>query len=222
MGKLEWSSGLTWGNSMDPVLDDNRTKVIKQDGEKELTMHLKAKLYANPARVDYRRAYTELNLIDLFANETFSPGMAYHVISGGDVDALSFLKLIARRQKSINVLISTWVMAGNDIVYLREMIDAGVITGLDIYVGEIFKTSYGTEWDMLVDLYRDYPGIGHLHKFRNHSKVMAGGGDKFPFVCESSANVNTNPRCEQTTITIDQGLADFYREFYKQIKPEDI
>lgn len=95
--------------------------------------------------------------------------------TGGDVDALSFLKLIARRQKSINVLISTWVMAGNDIVYLREMIDTGVITGVDIYVGEIFKTSYGTEWDMLVDLYRDYPGIGHLHKFRNHSKVMAGG-----------------------------------------------
>lgn len=34
--------------------------------------------------------------------------------------------------------------------------------------------------------------------------------------------MNTNPRCEQTTITIDQGLVDFYREFYKQIKPEDL
>ena len=89
--------------------------------------------------MDYRRAYTELNLIDLFRDEIFTPGMAYHVISGGDVDALSFLKLIERRQKSINVLISTWVMAGNDIVYLREMIDTGVITGLDIYVGEILQ-----------------------------------------------------------------------------------
>lgn len=162
----------TWGLEEE---DKERTIISKQEGKKELTMHLKAKLYANPARVDYRRAYTELNLIDLFRDEIFTPGMAYHVISGGDVDALSFLKLIERRQKSINVLISTWVMAGNDIVYLREMIDTGVITGLDIYVGEIFKTSYSTEWDMLVDLYRDYPGIGHLHKFRNHSKVMVGG-----------------------------------------------
>ena len=167
----------TWGLEEE---DKERTIISKQEGKKELTMHLKAKLYANPARVDYRRAYTELNLIDLFRDEIFTPGMAYHVISGGDVDALSFLKLIARRQKSINVLISTWVMAGNDIVYLREMIDTGMITGLDIYVGEIFKTSYSTEWDMLVDLYRDYPGIGHLHKFRNHSKVMAGGGRQIP------------------------------------------
>ena len=37
------------------------------------------------------------------------------------------------------------------------------------------------------------------------------------FVIESSANVNTNPRTEQTCITIDTGLARFYKEFYDEI-----
>lgn len=49
---------------------------------------------------------------------------------------------------------------------------------------------------------------------RNHSKVMVGFGDKFDFVIESSANVNTNPRIEQASIHIDTNLAKFYKEFY--------
>jgi hypothetical protein len=53
--------------------------------------------------------------------------------------------------------------------------------------------------------------------FRNHAKVMAGFGNAFDFVIESSANVNTNPRTEQTCITIDTGLARFYKEFYDEI-----
>lgn len=41
---------------------------------------------------------------------------------------------------------------------------------------------------------------------------MAGFGERFDFVIESSANVNTNPRSECTVITIDTELARFYKE----------
>ncbi|MFP3153113.1 hypothetical protein LQZ18_01520 [Lachnospiraceae bacterium ZAX-1] len=34
---------------------------------------------------------------------------------------------------------------------------------------------------------------------------------------ESSANINTNPRTEQTVITLDTGLAKFYKDFYDGI-----
>ena len=34
---------------------------------------------------------------------------------------------------------------------------------------------------------------------------------------ESSANVDTNPRIEQTCITIDEGLAGFYKSFFDQM-----
>ena len=50
---------------------------------------------------------------------------------------------------------------------------------------------------------------------------MAGFGDRFAFAIESSANVNTNPRCEQTVITIDRGLAEFYKDFYDGINDFD-
>lgn len=35
---------------------------------------------------------------------------------------------------------------------------------------------------------------------------------------EGSANVNTNPRIEQTCLTRDRDLFEFYREFYDGIK----
>ena len=53
--------------------------------------------------------------------------------------------------------------------------------------------------------------------FRNHAKVYCGFGDRFDFVIESSANINTNPRTENTVITIDTGLAEFYKEFFDGI-----
>jgi hypothetical protein len=37
-------------------------------------------------------------------------------------------------------------------------------------------------------------------------------------VIESSANVNTNPRSEQTVITVDSELANWYKEIFDGVK----
>lgn len=54
---------------------------------------------------------------------------------------------------------------------------------------------------------------------RNHSKVMVGIGRDFDFAIASSANVNTNPRIEQTTITVDKDVARFYKDFFDGLQP---
>lgn len=41
---------------------------------------------------------------------------------------------------------------------------------------------------------------------------MAGFGERFDFVIEGSANVNTNPRSECAVITVDSGLARWYKD----------
>lgn len=83
------------------------------------------------------------------------------------------------------------------------------------YVGEIFQGSYA---DVYLYLKKVAERFGsRVCIFRNHAKVMAGFGNAFDFVIESSANINTNPRTEQTCITIDTGLARFYKEFYDEI-----
>lgn len=162
-----------------------------------------------------RRAYSEKGLHDIFDRVEFEEGKAYHCITNGDCDSLSFLQLIIRRQNITKMLASTWCMAAEDILQFEQWITSGRIGECDFYVGEIFPSSYKMEWRQINELVNK-THCGRVACFRNHSKIYAGWGD-FPFVVESSANINTNPRAEQTVITISRELAEYYFEWFDKI-----
>ncbi len=170
-------------------------------------------------KYEYRRAFSEVQLLDCLGTNgfRFEMGRCYCFISGGDVDSLSFLKAVLRQQSISQLVVSTWCMAVQDIIELRGWIEAGRIGKMDIYLGEIFKGSYAYEYATLKELYERNPGIGRMAIFRNHSKVMAGRGELFPFAILSSANINTNPRCEQTCIITDDGAFEFYKNYFDGI-----
>ena len=162
----------------------------------------------------YRRFTSERALEETLGWE-FEKGAAYHVISGGDIDSLSFLKHIIRQQTVEYLVFSTWCMALPDIEEMERYLMLGRIARIDSYVGEIFKGSYTNEYAQLCSMHERYGG--RVAIFRNHAKVFCGFGELFDFVIESSANINTNPRTEQTVITIDTGLALFYKNFFDGI-----
>ncbi len=162
----------------------------------------------------YRRAFSETQLLDI-VDLNFQPGESYHFITGGDVDALSYLKIILRQQNLEYLLFSTWCMASEDIYQLQDWIEAGKIKKVDAYVGEIFPGSYKLEYGLLKKVIA--AAGGRIAVFKNHSKIFAGYGDLFPFGIETSANINTNPRTENGCITIDQGIYEFYKEYFDGI-----
>lgn len=163
----------------------------------------------------YRRAFSELSLLD--ATPPLRDGYSYHFITAGDVDALSFLELILRQQSLEHLYFSTWCIHAEDLLQIEEFLEDGRVKTMDAYVGEIFPNQYRIEWQMLHDLFARRQ-CGELKVFRNHSKIMGGYGDKFYFVAETSANINTNPRTEHACITLDRGLYEFYREYFNGIK----
>ena len=146
----------------------------------------------------------------------FAKGTSYHVISFGDVDSLTFLRCIVKQQRIRYCLVSSWCMASEDIREIRSWIERGDIKRCDFFCGEIFKGSYFREYEALQDLCRTLGGKVSI--FRNHSKVMVIFGERFDAVIESSANLNTNPRCENTVVTIDSELAHWYKNFFDGIK----
>ena len=171
----------------------------------------------------YRRAFSETQLLDLMYDEDFTDGTSYHFITGGDVDSLSFLKVILRQQDLEHCIFSTWCMASEDIFQMQGWLEAGKIKRLDAYVGEIFPNSYNLEWRLLCPIIQKHGG--RVAVFRNHAKIFAGYGDKFAFGFQGSANINTNPRAENGCITIGREIYEFYREYFDGIisfvKPED-
>lgn len=162
----------------------------------------------------YRRAFSETQLMDAVGQD-FQNGDIYNVITSGDVDGMSYLKLMVRQQVIDYVLISTWVMANDDILQLEEWLISGKIKKCDVYVGEVFKKSYAFEY---ADLKRIITHeIGRVVNFRNHSKIFAGYGEKFHFGIQTSANINTNPRTEQGCIQINREIFEFYKEYFDGI-----
>ena len=157
-------------------------------------------------------------MLEAMKLERLRKGQSWHFITAGDVDSLTFLKVVLLHQPKLHYLLfSTWCMAAEDILQLQQWIEQGVIEKMDCYVGEIFPGSYRVEWQMLNKLIAD-THCGRVAVFRNHSKIYAGYGDKWHFAIETSANINTNPRTEQGVITIDEGLYQFYRDYFDGIK----
>ena len=170
-------------------------------------------------KYEYRRAFSEVKMLEAMKYVKLEKGVAYNFITAGDVDSLSYLKVVLNQHKLDHVLASTWCMSAEDILQFIQWYEEGRIKHLDMYLGEIFPGSYKVEWAMVKKFYQEHPEAGRVAIFRNHSKIYAGCNeeDDFYFGIQTSANINTNPRTEQGCITIDKGLYEFYKEYFDGI-----
>lgn len=192
----------------------NSTKIKKEKIIEEESTEEKTKTHKSGKRHITRKASSERVLEEVLPWQ-FEDGDCYHCISQGDVDSFSYFKHILKSNKFDYALISTWCAAAEDFKEIENYIDRGFLKKIDFYVGEIFEKSYPEAFERATRIVQKCGG--RLCIFRNNSKVMVLKGD-VSFVVESSANLNTNPRCENTVVTCDKKLAEFYIDFYKKIK----
>ncbi len=188
------------------------------DSEPQKSHRRKAECVDLSLKFEYRRAFCEIQLLEAMGGSfDFEQGHAYSFITGGDIDALTYLRAILRKKKLKYMLLSTWCMAAEDILQIKEWIKQGLLEKVDFYVGEIFKNQYVIEWSMLSKLIAE-THCGRLCLFRNHSKILAGhdGGD-FYFSVQSSANINTNPRTENACIIVEKKSFEFYKSYFDKI-----
>lgn len=201
--------------------DQAAVAAIRASRKTEIADQGKARAMKKAHRLNVRRAKSEAVLKEILPNR-ISAGESWHVISHGDVDALSFLLHLQSGVEYFDfVSISTWCMGAADLDMLEGLIESGRIEELSLYVGEIFPSQYGDEYARAVALSDKY-GF-RLVVARNHSKVMCASvrAEGYYLVIESSANVNTNPRIEQTAVHASRELFDFYQDFFDDLKTID-
>lgn len=196
---------------------DTKPKKVEKDLDKTSTKRRTTECLELSLKYEYRRAFSEVNLINSAGIE-FKENYSYNFITAGDVDALSYLKLVLNHQNLDYCLLSTWVMSAEDILQFEKWVEGGKIKKLDMYLGEIFPNSYKIEFSMVKKIYAKFDDLGRFAVFKNHSKIFAGYGDKFHFGIQTSANVNTNPRTENGCITINKDIFDFYKSYFDGIK----
>lgn len=168
-----------------------------------------------------RRAFSEVSLLEAMEYEKLTKGNTYLFITAGDVDALSYLKIALNQARTLDyVLLSTWVMAGEDIYQVKEWMEEGRIKKIDFYFGEIYPNSYRIEFQMVKQLYEKYPEVGRVAVFKNHSKTILAVNESqdFYFYAALSCNINTNPRTENGAIVLDKGVYEWAKEYYDGIR----
>ena len=173
------------------------------------------KVYHRKGKRHLSRKVTSEKAIEAAIPWHFEEGDCFHCFSFGDVDSLTFFKMVLRQQHVNYLALSTWCMAGEDVNDLRTWHEQGLLDRVDFYFGEIFQGSYAEIYQDALKFSRECGG--RVCIFRNHSKIMAIHGDRFDCLIESSANVNTNPRSENTVITVDRDLVRDYIELLNGI-----
>lgn len=180
-----------------------------------------AKAVRRASRIQTRRAKAEAHLADILPAR-FEAGESWHVMSHGDIDSLSYVRHALNGVTHFDhVLMSTWCIAKADLDEIASWLDAGRIDQFDLYAGEIFPNQYGDEYEQMIRM-RDTYGC-RIVIAKNHSKVTLceNTAEGYRLAIESSANVNTNPRIEQTAIHCSDELHGFYLDFFSGLRSID-
>jgi hypothetical protein len=190
-------------------------RAIQRETVAHVVRQKTAAIIRKQSRLQLRRAKSEETLAAVLPDR-LPAGYSAHIISAGDVDALSFVAHIAKHHRRLDeVLISSWCLALPDIEWLEQQQSANRIGDLRFYCGEILRATYPDTYDAICRLERAKKAT--LAISRNHAKVTLIKTGAARYTIESSANLNTNPRIEQTAIHTDQELHAFYDEFFSAI-----
>lgn len=196
-----------WGDA--PVFDRDKDQLLRVQNPRAAAVKAVRDAKSHAARV--QRAEDLDALLP-----PMHTGHSYHVLSSGNVDAMSFLEVIVRRHGPFpHLYLSTWSMSREYTNALADHINGGAIGRFTMFTGDYFAQREPANYTRIVRL-ADTTG-GRVYRFSNHCKMFAMANEDFAAVVESSANCTTNPRTEQTVVTPDRDLYEFYATWFEDI-----
>lgn len=170
------------------------------------------------AQDELRRCHGQLQLLEMYGMGKPENGKSIHVVSGGNVDLISYVKWLLLHWPHIRrMFLSAWCISAADISLLQRWLEQDKIGEADVLVGDVFPINYRMEWKKLNELY-DSGLIKNLYCSTIHSKlILLEISDDEHIVVESSANCNMNPRIEQSVVTVSSELYHFYDDYFREI-----
>ena len=107
-------------------------------------------------RYEYRRAFSEIKMLEAMEYVRLQKGTTYNFITAGDVDSLSYLKVVLNQHNLDHLLLSTWCMGAEDILQVQQWHEEGRIKKIDMSLGEKFIGEHDAEFEPLVK----FPELG--------------------------------------------------------------
>ena len=99
-------SGISWDENDKSEVTTNNDIDVQKKSKRRTTERLELS-----QKYEYKRAFSEVKLLESMKYCTLKENHTYNFITGGDVDALSYLKIILNEQKLHHLLFSTWSLS---------------------------------------------------------------------------------------------------------------
>lgn len=206
--------------SMDEqVLDPNSEDSKSDSRAKEHRNHRRTtEMIEIPDKALWRKAYGLEQFLEVLKFEKPKRGYSLHVMTGGNVDMICYLKYLLMHYEHMNrVVISTWCLGSAELLMMEQWFNEGRVDSYDMYTGEHCRQQCKIEWGKLERM-KEAGMIGRLISSTIHCKlILCDTGDE-KIVVETSSNFNMNPRLEQGCVTVNEDLFNFYDEYMRNLK----
>jgi len=193
------------GESLAGVASDLETEYMPSD-----------RAYRIAARRRFERQHQQQSLLDVL-KEPPASGESVHIVSDAKFDFWTWVPaMLIWIGRTESLYCSTWTLARSNAVELFEVWDAGTIGMVHFLTGTYFKRRETAVYALLLDGLRRRGG--RFRAFQNHAKVLLlDAPDRQTWLTiEGSANLTSNPRCEQYVITNNRGLWEFHRGWMEE------
>jgi len=158
--------------------------------------------------------------LDEVIPEPPAAGETVHIVSNAKYDFWTWVPhMLGWLDRADELYCSTWTLSRANAVDLFQLWDQGKVAPgrVGFLTGLYFKRRETAVYTMLLDglLRRG----GRYRSFRNHAKVvlLSNAKKRLWLTVEGSANLTSNPRLEQYTLSNDRQLYRFHREWMEEM-----
>lgn len=143
-------------------------------------------------------------------------GETWHVVSNGAYDFWTWIPVLIEMMQGVDLCtLSTWTINRTNVVELFDLFDTGQIKQILMLTGTYFKRRESSVYATLLTGMQERKQ--RYIAFDNHTKISLLRNAKHSIVIEGSANLTSNPRLEQYTMTNDAALLDFHLGWIREI-----
>lgn len=189
--------------------------ITGDDKSLQLDLAASARSIRREARHRMKRADRRENLREVLT-ELPDPGWSVHVLGCNKFDAWTWIphsiELMGGRADEL--LINTWIISSQHAKELVYLIRSGNVGRTTVMTGLLFKGKDPAAYALLVEELAKHDG--RYLAVLSHAKItlLANKNNNQYITIESSANLSTNEKVEQTAVHNDRNLYDWYKGWF--------
>ena len=139
---------------------------------------------------------------------TISPGFYVTGLTMGQFSLIDIIREVVAQIGRVHVTMSTWTVADADLSELQRMVDDGTFLSIRMLIDATFQKRQPT---MTAHIRQKF-GAESIVITRNHAKLLLISNEQYKIYCETSMNLNFNPRIETISLRDDPEIFDFFQK----------